>query len=539
MVMTSPVPVIPDNAISVRRTGIRLLVVLLLAACGGGGGGGSGSAPAVLTSIAMSPATPTLTVGTNVQLRATGNYSDGTTRVLSGVASWMSSATQVATVDTGGNVSAIASGSATIGATYSGLTASTTVTVTPTPLQVTVTYLHRFQADPLDGGQPNGPLLQASDGNFYGTTRAGGIYQCRVPDTIPCGTVFKLTPSGAETVLYSFGTSATDGYVPGAPLIQANDGALYGTTTNGGANGGGTVFKITLDGVYTSLYSFGASPTDGIVPFGALIQASDGNFYGTTASGGANVCASIPQSGTNCGTVFRMTPAGVETVLYSFGASPTDAVGPVGSLLQASDGNFYGAAGGGANGCSTSIPPATNNCGTVFMITPTGVETVLHSFGSPRPTDGIAPNGSLIQGSDGDIYGTTSSGGGGNCGSPFACGTVFRMTTAGAVTILYAFSMTSKPDGNFPLPSLIQASDGNFYGATGSGGDLATDSDGTVFRLTPTGEMTILYSFGPLNTNPSRPIGGLIQASDGAFYGVTEYGGQGNGSGTAFKLVVQ
>jgi uncharacterized repeat protein (TIGR03803 family) len=511
------------------------LALLLLSACGGGGGGagggGGGGGAVVLTSIAITPANPTRQVGTNVQLNATGTNSDGTTRDLTASANWTSSATQVATVSPSGLVSALAAGSATITATSGGISTSTIVTVTgPT---ATLAYIHNFQTD----RQTNGPLLQASDGNFYGTTRAGGANSCG--GGAFCGTVFRLTPAGIETILYSFGASASDGFSPTAPLIQGSDGALYGVTSFGGAHGAGAVFRITLAGGYTVLYSFGASPSDGAVPVGGLIQASDGNFYGATASGGTNHCVQIPQAGANCGTVFRITPAGVATIVYSFGSSPSDGVTPNGSLLQASDGNFYGTTvNGGANSCSSS--GETNNCGTAFRITPAGVATVLHSFGTSL-IDGIAPQGHLIQGSDGAFYGTTASGGGGICGNIFGCGTVFRMTAAGNTTILYAFATTNfRADGYYPTPFLIQASDGNFYGTTGSGGASQADLAGTVFRLTPSGVKTILYSFGPLSpsTNPSNPVGGLIQGSDGAFYGLTFYGGA-TGAGTIFRLVVQ
>ncbi len=396
-----------------------------------------------------------------------------------------------------------------------------------------------FGISPVDGAQPNGPLLEASDGNFYGTTRAGGSNTC----ITFCGTVFRLSPSGEEAVVYSFGASAVDGEVPSGPLIQGSDGALYGLTSGGGAHGRGTAFRLTLKGAYSILYSFGSSVSDGAVPVGRLLQASDGNFYGATASGGANSCFQVPQGGGNCGTIFKLTADGVQTVLYSFGGSPSNGVTPNGSLIQGSDGNFYGTTlNGGANACSTV--GATNNCGTIFRITPAGVQTVLHSFGATS-TDAMAAQGPLIQGSDGAFYGTTASGGGGRCGHFFGCGTVFRITAAGSLTILHAFSTDSLLDGYGPSPFLIQAKDGNFYGTTGSGGASQGSMDGTVFRMTPSGAKTIFYSFGPLNVNPAKPEGGLIQARDGAFYGVTSYNGElgavgdRSGSGTAFKLVVQ
>jgi uncharacterized repeat protein (TIGR03803 family) len=535
MTRHSTVPVTPAKAISILGQGIASLVILVLAACGGGNsGGGSGGIAAHLDSIVVTPADSSVQVGTTLNLVATGNYSDGTTRDLTASASWTSSATQVATVGASGTITAIADGTTTITADYNLLPGSAAITV-----HEQLVFIHTFQSGPTDAGGPGGPLLQASDGNFYGTSNAGGAnYPCRPPDNLPCGTVFKMTPSGDVTVLYSFGASATDGFWPEGHLIQGADGALYGTTSSGGTHGAGTVFKITLDGVYTLMYSFGASPADGIVPVTGLIQASDGNFYGTTASGGANHCVNIPQDGSNCGTAFRISPTGVETVLYSFGASPSDGVEPEGSLIQASDGDLYGTtADGGANSCSDTLPPELNNCGTVFKITLAGVETVLHSFGTSL-ADGIAPLGPLIQGNDGALYGTTASGGGGYCGWPFSCGTVFRITPAGSVTIIYAFATTTMwSDGYGPSPFLIQASDGNFYGTTVSGGAVPADLNGTVFRLTPSGVKTILYSFGPFTTNPSDPGSGVIQAGDGAYYGIASYSGQGGGSGTAFRLV--
>ncbi len=415
-----------------------------------------------------------------------------------------------------------------------------TPTPTPTPAQVTVTFPHIFGIDPLDGAQPNGPLLQASDGNFYGTTRSGGSNICRRPNDIPCGVIFKMTPDGSESVLYSFGSSASDGFTATAPLIQGQDGALYGMTTNGGDFDGGTVFKITLDGNYTILHSFGATPDDGVVPTGGLVQAMDGDFYGTTVSGGSNQCVQIPQSGGNCGTIFKITPDGTKTNLYSFGATLSDGVQPNGSLIQASDGNFYGTtANGGANTCGSA-----NSCGTVFRMSPTGSVSILHSFGASM-TDGIAPQGQLIEGSDGALYGTTPSGGGGTCGFQFGCGTVFRITFGGTVSILHAFALNGRSEGDGPSPFIIQASDGNFYGTTQSGGANASASNGTAFKLTPSGTHSVLFSFGPVNENPSDPLAGFIQANDGAFYGVTASNGTigavgaRGGAGAIFKLSLQ
>lgn len=418
---------------------------------------------------------------------------------------------------------------------------SPTPTPTPSPtVTPKLTYLYSFGSNTPDGYQPNGPMLQASDGNFYGTAN-GGPNSCRPGATIQCGVIFKITPDGQESILYAFGSRPNDGYTPYAPLIQGSDGAIYGTTANGGAyGGGGTVFRITLGGQYSILYSFGATPADGIVP-NRVIQASDGNFYGTTSSGGANHCNQIPQSGGNCGTVFKLTPGGVETVLYSFGGSASDGVQP-GGLTQGSDGNFYGTTqNGGANSCSTT--GETHDCGTVFKVTPGGAETILYSFGNGYSSgfltpDGIAPGGDLVQGSDGAFYGTTVSGGQGRCGGFFGCGTVFRITPAGALTVIYAFSVNSRADGSGPF-GLIIGPDGSFYGTTSSGGSFSCDSCGTAYRLTRSGVLTTLYSFGPVNQAPNDPSAGLVMGRDGALYGTTRSGVVGStGGGTVYKLTL-
>ena len=415
-------------------------------------------------------------------------------------------------------------------------------TPTPTPTPTTaVSYLHVFGIEPSDGGQPNGALMQASDGNFYGTTLAGGGNVCRPSSPISCGTIFRITPGGTQQVLHSFGASPNEGYTPAGPLIQGSDGALYGMTSNGGAfGGGGTVYRVGLDGSYTTLHSFGASSSDGATPIGALVQGSDGNFYGATNSGGTNHCDTIPQAGGNCGTLFRMTPAGTTTILYSFGNNRTDGIQPNGSLSQASDGNFYGTTqNGGANGCGSS--GTVNDCGTAFRLTSDGNVTILYSFGASL-ADGIAPTGGLIRGADGALYGRTVSGGGGRCGGLFGCGTIFRMTTAGQVSLIYKFALESRLTGYGPS-SLILGRDGNFYGTTNSGGVTGSDLEGSVFRLTSSGTLTTLHSFGPLNEKPSAPLG-LVQGNDGAFYGLTFYNGAlgavgaRGGQGTVFKLTL-
>jgi uncharacterized repeat protein (TIGR03803 family) len=524
-----------------------MLMLVLLAACGGGGGGetqstsgASNGASVVLESIAVTPTNPTLVFGQTLQLLVTGTYSDGTTRDISATAIWSSTAPSVTELSTSGLVSSAGIGTSQVFATSGTFQASTTVVVTAGT--ATESILHTFGPGETDGLAPD-YLIQASDGNFYGTTLSGGN-SCS-GGSVGCGTFFEITPDGVETVLYLFGASPSDGWDPGG-LIQASDGNFYGTSAEGGAYGAGTVFKLTPAGVETVLYSFGASPSDGAAPSGPLIQASDGDFYGTTASGGVNYCATIPGSSNNCGTAFKITPAGLETVVHSFGTSVSDGVEPLGSLIQASDGNFYGTtSGGGANTCSIPgeiIPGQTNNCGTVFKITAVGVETVLYSFGV-SPSDGDAPLGPLIQASDGNFYGTTASGGGLPCLGANGCGgTVFGITPSGTESILYRF-VSGPADQGSPAQFLIQASDGNFYGTTVDGGPYETQA-GTAFQITPDGVETILYSFGASDSDGIRPVF-VMQARDGNLYGVTDNGGGDRvvggvtvqGGGTVFKLV--
>jgi uncharacterized repeat protein (TIGR03803 family) len=355
-----------------------------------------------------------------------------------------------------------------------------------------------------NGSNGNNPLymtlVDGADGNFYGATyNGGGKPAC--PD---CGTVFKVTPAGSLTTLYSFG--GPDGANPAAGLIRAGDGNFYGTTVAGGTDGGGTIFRITPAGVLTTLYSFpAASGVFGNSPYAPLIQAADGNFYGTTLSGGAY----------GDGTVFRMTPDGVVTTLHSFNLA--DGAFPFAALLQAADGNFYG---------TTSAGPVSYSGGTIFKITSGGVFTSLYSFGSND--DGELPFGGLVQASDGNFYGTTSSGG-------LLEGTVFQMTPAGEVTTLYDFLYAA------PSAGLIQATDGNLYGTTSDGGGdggYQQSGSGTIFKITPAGALTVLHSF--TGSDGLAPSGGLLQAGNGLLYGTASTGGAGTaclgGCGVVFSL---
>lgn len=384
----------------------------------------------------------------------------------------------------------------------------------------TLTTLHSF--DGTDGANPFAGLIQASDGDFYGTTRYAGTNNaiCTTPMSSPgCGTVFKITATGVPTTLYNFCAkpNCADGQAPNGGLVQGSDGNIYGTTLAGGAFGGGTVFLVTPGGTLITLYSFCAQTncTDGQGPAAALIQGTDGNFYGTTSGGGTF----------GFGTVFEMPlGGGPPTTLHSFGN--TEGFDPAAPLVQGSDGNLYG---------------TTNNngvSGAIFKISPAGGPlTILYSFCPQSPCiDGKGPSG-LVLGNDGNFYGTTSGGGANpSCGTNFEpCGTVFRIApTGGPPTTLHSFNTT---DGFEPTAGLVKGSDGNFYGTT-------FGFPGTIFRITPAGALTTLYSF-CAQTNCAdgdSPIGGLIQGRDGDFYGTTELGGTSNacggGCGTVFSLQV-
>jgi uncharacterized repeat protein (TIGR03803 family) len=351
--------------------------------------------------------------------------------------------------------------------------------------------------DGTNGANPYyGPVVQGLDGNFYGTTELGGDHND--------GTVFKITPEGVLTTLHSF--DGKDGSSPYAGLVLATDGFFYGTTYEGGADNGcykncGTVFRITPEGALTTLHSF----RDDENPNAGLVQATDGNFYGTTEEGGAN----------GYGAIFKIDAHGALTTLYSFCAETlcNDGAYPEGGLIQATDGSFYG----------TTFEYGVKGGGTVFKITPEGTLTTLHSFSE---AEGADPYGGVVQAADGNFYGTNSGGGRQSCTG--GCGAVFKITPKGKLTVLHRFDGT---DGSNPYDRLTQATDGNFYGTTNQGG--ANIYFGTIFEITTDGTLTTLHTFD--GTHGEYSYAGLLQSTDGLFYGTT-FGAGETDYGTIFSL---
>lgn len=382
-------------------------------------------------------------------------------------------------------------------------------------LAQTLTALADFTGQ--NGGGPLGPLVQGADGNFYGTASFGGT-KCA---PVGCGTVFRMTPAGAMTILYNFCSqpACTDGSYPQNGLIQATDGNFYGTTWQGGANGQyGTVFRITRTGKLTTLYSFctQASCSDGELPQAPLVQGSDGDLYGTTTFGG-QVCST-------CGTVFKITLKGVFTSLHSF-AGISDGSFPKGGLMEAPNGLFYG---------TTAVGGPVYD-GTVFSMTPAGKLTTLHTFDG---SDGGVPWGTLVLGPDGALYGTTVSGG-------FGAGSVFKMTFLPTqFTSIYSFcSVPFCEDGINPESGLTLGTDGNFYGTLNA---ATVNGMGSVFQITAAGILTTVYQFCPIGypvcPQGAIPVANPIQATNGKFYGTTTLGGDlscssfGDGCGIVFSL---
>jgi len=349
------------------------------------------------------------------------------------------------------------------------------------------TVLYSFTGG-ADGGSPESGVIRDASGNLYGTTHGGGASSA--------GVVYKLAGS-QETVLYSF-TGAADGSEPIAGVILDSAGNLYGATYGGGVARAGVVYKLDAAGQETVLYGF-AGAAGGTSP-DALERDSAGNFYGTAFSGGA----------ANAGVVFKLSAAGQETVLYSF-TGGADGGEPAGGVIQDSSGNLYG----------TAVVGGAAGYGVVYKLTAAGQQTVLHSF--TAGTDGAYPYAGVVRDSAGNLYGDTSAGGTANAG------VIYKVNAAGTETVLYAF--TGGADGSEPNPGLIRDSAGNLYGTTYRGG---ASNAGVVFKVSPAGKETVLYTFTG-GADGGQPESGVIRDAAGNFYGTVAQGGSA-GWGVVYTL---
>jgi len=358
------------------------------------------------------------------------------------------------------------------------------------------TVLYSFQCGPNDGEYPESGLALDASGNLYGTTAAGGAKSH--------GTAFKLSAEGAETVLHSFAGAPNDGAAPGyGALARDAAGNLYGTTSNGGTQNVGIVFKLAPNGRETVLANLSGS--NGYA-YSGVIRDSAGNLYGTGYGAGRD----------DFGSVFKLTPARILNTLYTF-LPASDGQHPVGGLVRDSLGNLYG----------TTEAGGTSEAGTVFEVSTDGSEGAY----SLTKHEGGAPEAGLIRDGAGNLYGTTSAGAASNYGS------VFRVSATGTIAVMHSF--TGSPDGATPYSGLVRDPTGNFYGVTFYGG-TGTCSDaiglgcGTIFEITSSGKESVLYSFTG-TPDGSGPTGSaLLRDKSGDLYGTTTYGGT-YGCGTVFK----
>jgi len=395
------------------------------------------------------------------------------------------------------------------------------------PVQAqTLTTLHSFKGGS-DGRWATGGLVLDAQGNVYGSTLGGGTAH-KNPGY---GAIYEVSASGAETILYSF-ERAEDGKSPGGTgpngsLVRDSQGNFYGTTASGGANrNAGTAFKVSPSGTETVLHSFsGHRPNkknpaeDGDKPGAGVILDGQGNLYGTTVWGGNYNCEDSSYGG--CGAVFEVTQSGSETLLHSFNGG-SDGASPSAPLIFDAEGNLYGttAYGGSTTYCDGS------GCGTVFKLSPSGTETVLYSF--TGGADGGIPIAGLIFDGQGNLYGTTEGGG------SFGYGTVFKLTASGTETVLYSFS--GGADGEHPAAGVVLDSQGNLYGTAGGGlnNSPCVGGCGVIFEVSPSGTETVLYSFTG-GDDGYYPKGPLVFDGQGNLYGTTLAGGV-YGWGTVFKL---
>jgi len=368
--------------------------------------------------------------------------------------------------------------------------------------QVTETVLHSFPSYSPNGASPFAGVIRDAAGNLYGTSTAGGAANA--------GVVYKVDAAGKETVLYSF-TGGADGGKPQGGVILDTAGNLYGTTPAGGAANAGVVYKVDTAGTETVLHSF-TGKYDGGTPYAGLIRDAAGNLYGTTYDGGPY----------RAGVLFMLDTAGHEKVLYSF-MGGADGSHPTAGVVRDAAGNFYGTTAYGGTGLARCAhPPA--GCGVVYRVDPSGQETLLHTF--TAESDGAEPDGGVILDAQGNLYGTTYSGGNGGYG------TVFKIDVAGHETILYSFM--GGTDAANPQAGVIADASGNLYGTTYYGGP---GGGGVVYKLDTAGHETVLHSFKSYAPGPDGffPTAGVILDPAGNLYGTTQSGGPAQ-FGLLFKL---
>jgi uncharacterized repeat protein (TIGR03803 family) len=387
--------------------------------------------------------------------------------------------------------------------------------------------LHAFKGPP-DAAYGWAGMVLAKDGNLYGTTWAGGDHaNCKGGLGAGCGALFRLDSSGKETVIYNFVGTPGPIHLRG-PLLPAGDGAFYGFTEKGGTahicyqgggNGCGTAFKLTKDGKLKVLYNFGSQGgwSDAIWPDGGPIRDESGNLYGTSSAGGTN----------QNGTIFEIGNDGTERVLYRF-TDGADGGGPASSLVRDSVGNLYGVTAHGGGACG---------CGTVFMLDPNGVLTVLYTF--QGGTDGGNPVAGLIRDRAGNLYGTAALFGDSACDNGYGCGVVFELAPDGTETVLHTFF--SSPDGALPVSQLEKDAQGNLYGTTWLGGNSTCANGigcGVVFEVTKDGRERVLHRFG--GKDGMYPWGRVSFDASGNLVGETQQGGRlglcPNGCGLIYTL---
>ena len=357
----------------------------------------------------------------------------------------------------------------------------------------TFKVLYTFQGSS-DGGEPYAGLVRDSAGNLYGTAISSGAFGW--------GVVFKVDTSGTETVQHSFGDGSTDGRTPYGGLVRDKAGNLYGTTYEGGGigcvDGCGTVFKVDTTGTETVLHSFTGGTTDGCFPYAGLFLDKAGNLYGTTQACGAS----------SFGTVFRLSKSGKETILHNFAGGTADGANPLyGSLLMDTKGALYGVAQYGG----------TANQGVVYKLNPDGALRVLYSFAGGT-TDGCNPDGTPAMDTLGNLYGTAVA-----CGSS-NMGIVWKVNRSRKEKVLHNFAGGAK-DGADPIAGVILDANGNLYGDTqyGGGSGCFGTGCGTVYKVSATGKLTLLHIF--VGSEGALPFGGVIRDTKGNLYGTAFLGG--------------